>query len=644
VRILAFWIAVASVAIVTACSSSGGSYPPSLTASPNVSAASPGPTPVAATIPVAITTPAPGSTAAAIAKAPIPAPTGYTSTITIPIAAATAGATVSVTSGTTLPANLPVLASNARKGTSHTVRLPQAGGGYAAIFYDAIVPSAPITVAGNIVASQGFPPGILSGSTSYYLGFYDSSQPNPAWQTIAGPVTTSDGVSLTFSGTAGSFSLLTNQVYGFAIFSLANSLSTPPPAQQTLAYLAEGTSGVVEVNAAGVTATTLPLTIGVLGLDDAGNIYGLQRGPSPAPGPSGSSPTPNPPTIAEYAAGSTTAAKTYTPSNPYGIFVLTAGTGAFTALGFSPPSVQATSPTGISETFDVWDSGASAGAPSRTIVEPSNGVYFGLMSHDGSLYAPHVNADGTFQYDVYAAGSSSVARVIPETSVSAANQPNFTPNYAAIGPDGSLYVTEYTFFQPDPLAGLYIYAPSGKETFVATTSDANGPGPQGVDLDASGNIYVVNNNAAAYNPNTGYGQNDSLHDIEVFGPGGVGGPNGSAAPLHITGSFTGFPIDVSADGTIFFSSFYNDQISTGPSAMGTGVIGTFAVAAGTSTITQVSSLATAIIVLYDGNRETTSTKRKATSLRASGSLGIGGWGPVGHRASIARRLAALRRR
>ena len=35
-----------------------------------------------------------------------------------------------------------------------------------------------------------------------------------------------------------------------------------------------------------------------------------------------------------------------------------------------------------------------------------------------------------------------------------------------VGADGTLYVTEYTYFQPDPLAGLYIYYSDGRERFA----------------------------------------------------------------------------------------------------------------------------------------------------------------------------------
>ncbi|MGD1068220.1 MAG: hypothetical protein ABR975_15530, partial [Vulcanimicrobiaceae bacterium] len=582
------------------------------TATPSAAPAS-----VTTSVPVAIST----GSGNAIAT-PLPAPSGYTSNLTVPIASAPAGTTVTINAATSIPASLPVL-SHGRKIAS--VRLAQEASTNNVIFFDAITPSAAITVAGAISASQGFPSGVLTSGTQYYLGFYDSTQPSPAWETIAGPVTSSDGLTLTFSGTSKSFTLQANALYGLAIFSLASPSSTPPPAPQTEAYFGDSSGDGIDVmNAAGVLATTLPIASTSLSLDDSGSVYVVNQAPTPAPVGSGS-PTPAPanPTIAKYAAGSTTAATTYTPSSPYGIFAMTSGAGALAVMGGAGNGIGGNSGQ-LEESFDVWNAGVSGG-PSYTINEPFSGVYFGIMAHDGTLYTPHVNADGTFQYDVYAPGSSTVTRTIPETIVSAANQPNFSPNYAAIGPDGTLYVTEYTFVQPDPLAGLYVYKPDGTETFVATTTNGNGPGPEGVDVDASGNVYVLNNNAGFQSNNNYTIQDDSLHDLTVYGP------YGANVLRHATGSFSGYPLAVASDGTAFLSSF--DFAGDG-----VDVRGTFSVAAGATTATQIASFGSTSIVLYDGNRMTTGKKRTASMTSAS--LGHGGGGPRAHYAAIRRRMAA----
>jgi hypothetical protein len=579
-----------------------------------------------------------GSNAApAIAASPLPAPSGYGSKITIPIATVPAGTTLTVNSSTTLPTTVPPLASSRRGAQAKSVRIPQATDGNTAIFFDSIVPSANITVAGNISATQAFPAGTLTTGTTYYLGFYDSTQPNPAWQTI-GSATTSDNLSLTFTGTVGSTTLQANDLYAFAIFTTATG-STPPPAAPTLAYLGQGTAGLVEVNSQGTIENTLPFTVDSFGLDDSGNVYTAANAPTPAPVASGQAePTPAPPIVSKYPAGSTTASLTYTPSNSYGGQLVGSGTGAFMVIGEGPnPAANPGPSQAYAEFIDVWDAGSTGGAPSRTLILPASGLYFfGVMGHDGTIYAPQTNADGTIQYNVYPPGSSQYS-VIPESVVPPSQQSTFAPNYAAVGSDGTFYVTEYTFQQPDALAGLYVYPKSGAETFVPTYSDSNGAGPQGVDVDASGNVYVVNNNSTF---NSGVQSPDTLNDVEIFGPRGVGGPNNATTPLNIMGGanvFSAYSIAVAPDGTAFFSSNQGETTA--------GSYGTWVILAGATSATQINDGYESSIVLYDGTRETTGLKRRITS-SASGSSAHGGGGMMvrmmlGHRHAHA---AALRRR
>ncbi len=75
-----------------------------------------------------------------------------------------------------------------------------------------------VGVSGDVTLVQSFPPGVLSALSSYDLAFYDGTQPAPAWQTIAGPVTSTDGVAITFSASVSSFAFQAGGVYGFAIF------------------------------------------------------------------------------------------------------------------------------------------------------------------------------------------------------------------------------------------------------------------------------------------------------------------------------------------------------------------------------------------------------------------------------------------
>jgi hypothetical protein len=335
--------------------------------------------------------------------------------------------------------------------------------------------------------------------------------------------------------------------------------------------------------------------------------------------------------LAKYAAGSSTVATVYTPSNLFNdAFVQTSGAGEVAVFGGATSS--SSSPTGLVLSYDVWDYTSTGGAPSRTIVEPSAGTPFGILDHAGNLY------NGTFNYDVYAPGSSTPT-TIPETIVPAAQQAYFNPNYAAVGLDGTLYVTEFGFYANDPLAGLYIYKPNGSggytETKVATTSTEpngtvapNGPGPEGVDVDASGNIYVANANfASQYDANGNYtGQSDDqLHDITVYAPGGT------SVLRHITGTFSPVPIAVAADGTLFFASYNNYSD-------GTGVNASFSVLAGTSTVTQVAPTAATLFALYDGTRETTGIHRAPASSTASSAAGHFGVGPRGQA-----KIHALRR-
>jgi hypothetical protein len=641
---LLFLFGLIALAACGGGSSSSGSntLPISPIATPTVAPA-PSAAPSTPAAPAAISTSVPLSIntagGAPAISAPIPAPSGYTSNLSVGNASAATGTTVAVNSSVALPTStsIPVLSTTrnaAAVRTIKSVRIPQSGtAGATAIFFDSFVPSSAITVAGSVSASQVFPTGVLTSGTQYSLAFLNGALPSPAWQTIAGPVTTTDGVTLTFSGTIGSLTLQAGQLYAFAIFAPSTVASPPPAAPQTLAYLNTGTS-IQEVNAAGVTATALPIAVNDEALlDDSGNIYAMSLAPAPAPVASGApTPAPVPPTISMYPAGTSTIGKSYTPSNPLGLSISTSGSGAFAAIG------PTTETNGVdtfingqsSETIDVWNAGAS-GPPSRTINTPA-GAFGGFMAHDGTLFVPLL-INGMIQYDVYAPGSSTVTRTISETIVPAAQQANFTPNFAAVGPDGTLYVTEYAFFLPDPLAGLYIYSPNGTEKFVATTSNANGAGPQGVDLDASGNIYVVNNNSGIVigngaNGTTETNQNDSLHDIEVFAPGGT------SALRHITGSFTGQPLSVAADGTVFFSSF--DILGINPGGA------TFAVAAGSTTPTQITAFPAAPIPLYEGNLETSgSLSHRRTANISNTSIASSGHGSF---ARLTDKLASARHR
>jgi hypothetical protein len=95
------------------------------------------------------------------------------------------------------------------------------------------------------------------------------------------------------------------------------------------------------------------------------------------------------------------------------------------------------------------------------------------------------------------------------------------------------------------------------------------------------------------------------------------------------------PVAVSADGTLFFSSFgdYNGD--------GGGVNASFSLLPGATTVTQVAPSGASLFALYDGSRETTGVHRKTASV-ASGSSTHAGIGPKGH-ARVQAAIASARR-
>ena len=534
----------------------------------------PTPTPTPTTAPASIATTASIGNGAAISNAPVatavPAPAGYTQGISIPLVDASAGTTVSLSAGNSVPAGLTTLGSR----RVQSARRHTAADSNDTLFYDAIQPSAAITVAGNISFTQAFPAGVLTAGTQYYLAFYDTTQASPAWQTIAGPVTAS-GNSLTFSGTVSSFTLQAGKLYGFATFSEATLTATPPPAPQTLVYYGNG-QGLTIATEAGTVQSTLAIPSDSFDLDDSGNVYAASylNGVS---------------SLLMYPAGSSTSSITYQPTVADEMFVAVSGAGEVAAI-------HNVNSNGVLVT-DVWDPGSTGGPPARTIMTnvPSGITNFGF-THDGTLYLPNNLAGSAPTYEVIPPGSSTPSRTITEAIVAPSQYANFSPNYSALGPDGTLYVTEYTFGQPDPNAGLYIYPVSGPERFIAAASDANGPGPQGVDVDGSNNIYVVNNNTAVTSNTTCQG--DSLQSVTVYNQAGQLLRTATGGGLN-----SGFPITVAADGTAFLSSF---AVQLTSNCTATGANDIYSIAPGSSTIASfpASPGGSTEIVLYDGTHKT----------------------------------------
>ncbi|HEY1728797.1 MAG TPA: hypothetical protein VGG22_10515 [Candidatus Baltobacteraceae bacterium] len=561
--------------------------------------------------------------ATALAQQPVatsvPAPAGYSQSFAAALVTAAANTTVSIKEGNSNPTGVPALgfATKSGGGTVQTMGKvrPMVSGQNNPIYYDVISPSASITVAGTVSFTQSFPTGTLSTGTNYYLAFYDSTQASPAWQTISGPVTTSDGASLTFSGTVGSFTLQQGEAYGFCVFSVSGSSTPPPSTNQTVAYLSQGTAGILVYTTGGTLQQTININSSDVGLDDSGNMYNNYVPPSPGP-----STTIPPSVIQKFPAGSTTASATFTesaPTNPNvspngcGVatcFLSTSGAGEMAGVYYTNAlngTDQGNGGFGIA--LDVWKSGSTGGTPAYTLAADQSGNFTFDVQHDGTIYLSQ-NTLGVASYLVYAPGSSTPTRTVSETVVPIGNQIGFSPNYMTVGPDGTMYVTEYNLIQPDPLCGLYIYPPNGPEKFVALDS-TNGCGADGVDIDAVGNIYVAVDNAG-YDSNNSYNPlSDTLNEIEVFAPGGT-------SVLRRISVSNPVALVADPDGTLFVSSF--------PVTPATGANATFVVAPGATTATQITSQAETAIVLYNGYQESATSLRRHTSFSAAARAARGG--------------------
>jgi hypothetical protein len=345
----------------------------------------------------------------------------------------------------------------------------------------------------------------------------------------------------------------------------------PSPSSSTLLYLGT-TAGITVLKADGTLKSFLPIPVDSFDLDDAGNIYALYYNQN------------NTLVLAKYPAGTATAGATYTPSGPGAVQIAVSGAGEVVVVrsGGGIPSPF---------TMDIWDPGTS-GAPSRSFTTaPDPAFNWALyVAHDGTIYLSDHSVAGVPQFDVFSPGSAVPSRTIPETIVAPSQYAAFAPNFATTGSDETLYVTEYSFSLPDPNAGLYIYPVSGPERFVATATNANGSGAQGVDLDSSGNIYVVNNNAGFFFSNLTC-QGDSLQSVTVYSQTGT-----LLRTIDGTGIFTGYQFLLAPDDSGYLTSIQTTFLE---GCATTGIQGVLGIPAGGSTASKISTLSPTL-VLYDG--------------------------------------------
>ncbi len=441
------------------------------------------------------------------------------------------------------------------------------------------------------------------------INLFDSNCNGVAVIGTPGPSGPTQSFTITGSTGGGTCSVnigFTNAAYNINVTSVGNTSANVAVPGATLAYLANGTAGVAIDTETGSTAGTVTTATSAdyIALDDNADLW-VQTSPPTGQTSTGAI-TLYTPGGSSYPPAYTKSTRTYAPSDPNHLtFIQASGAGELVAIEYNAP-MGGTPVT----TFDEWDPGAS-GAPSRTITEPGiNGssIIFGGVDHAGHLITAEYVTCGSntcIQYSVFPPDSATGSRTVSETLVAQANQANFYPNYLAVGPDGTLYVTEWSFYNPDPYEGLYIYPPSGPEKYV--TFGLNGA--NGVDLDGQGNIYVVNNNSVY---NSGSASLDTAHDVVVFSPDGATFLRSILVPVA-----NPIPITVASDGTSFISAYANAALGL------TG--GTYVAATNQYNASQISSIGAADVVLWNGARETTSNARSTLST-GSGTAHGGGIG------------------
>jgi hypothetical protein len=339
--------------------------------------------------------------------------------------------------------------------------------------------------------------------------------------------------------------------------------------KQTLLYVAAGPS-VNVYSESGQPMGTFATSTGAqdLAMDDAGDVFvGYLEGTKLR--------------IARYAIGGTKPLASYRPTCPSCIGLIQASHQGELVLHYFLPQ------PGSIPAIDVWDAGKS-GKPSRTFHYATMEFCF-AVDNAGAVYIPYLDtASGTQRYDEIPAGSSTPSRTIVDSIVPASEVAGFTPYTMTPQTNGNLYVGEWTEAVGDPLAGLYVYPPHGKERRV--TDGASNPTATAVD--ASAKVYVLNSNSAFSSSGPTC---DTSHTLSVYSK------NATSLLSQATSGFTnGQFMTVAEDGTTFISEFayFPSQSCTAP--QGVGAIALVA-PGGSIATTLVANLSNEDLSLYDGS-------------------------------------------
>jgi hypothetical protein len=331
--------------------------------------------------------------------------------------------------------------------------------------------------------------------------------------------------------------------------SLANRSFPHPAATSTDAiYAADGDSGIAVIDIKnGKTLSTFGSSLGQTlsaTMDDKANVYDIAF--------TGSGEVVN-----RLAVGGNVPTATYSPTSQSAGVVFAAPTGEVVIGGVNFVNGEI-----VASIFDVWDAGSSGGAPSRTFTytDPrGSGTPINIAwAADGTIFLPYTSPmTGKQTYDVIPPGASKPSRRIVESIVPAFS--SFNVNWMRLGPDGTLYVAEWSYLGGDPIAGLYVYPRKGKESYVSNGA----PSPTGVDLDAKGNVYVLNSNSIISLSPPGLTK-DTVHTLSVYSP--------DAASLlrQVKKGFNnGQTLVVDDDGTAYIEDF-TDLVQTSEALVAVG--------------------------------------------------------------------------